>query len=149
MDIINHRVVDARLLDTVARAALGNATCGVSTGAASRIHLLTTNLPEQQRASDVLNHFGMLKLETSVTSLREGEPDPTVTCRDAQIAADAQLAYLVLRDDEETGSGRLDLTDGAFSFALRKPLPGDYTVLVYRLAGNFASATVQIRVERT
>ena len=147
MDIISHQSLDARLLDTVARAALGHATCGVSTGLSSRIHLLTANPSEQGRASDVLNHFGRLKLEASATSLRQGAADPIITCRDEQIAADDQLAYLALRDDEESERGRLDLSGGVASFALRQPEPGVYTVLFYRLAGNFASGTRRIRVD--
>jgi len=147
MDIISNQVLDALLLDTVARAALGQATCGVSTGADSRIHLLATNAPEQQRASDVLNHFGALAVEASTTALREGEADPTLTCRDDQIAVDEQLAYLVLRDGEESARGRLDVRAGEFSFALKRPAPGAYTVLIYRLAGNFASASVRVRVD--
>jgi len=147
MEIISHRALDARLLDTVARAALGAATCGVSTGANSRIHLLTANPPEQQRASDVLNHFGRLELEASTLSLRQGDADPVITCADEQIAADDQLAYLTLRDGEESERGRQDVSEGAASIPLRQPAPGEYTLLVYRLAGNFASGTLRIRVD--
>ena len=147
MDIISNQVLDPILLDAVARAALGQATSGVSTGADSRIHLLNSNAPEQQRASDVLNHFGALALRASAVALRVGEADPTLTCQDDQITTDAQLAYLVLRDGEETDRGRLAVRAGMASFALKRPTPGVYTVLIYRLAGNFASASLQIRVD--
>ncbi len=147
MDIISHRALDARLLDRVARAALGAATCGVSSGADSRIHLLTANPPDQRRASDVLNHFGRLQLEASTLSLSQGDADPVITCADEQIAADDQLGYLTLRDGEESERGRQAITEGAASISLRQPAPGDYTVLVYRLTGNFASGILRIRVD--
>lgn len=147
MDIIRHEAFDALLLDAVARSALGPATCGVSTGADSRIHLLTENAPEQQRASDVLNYFGALAVEASAAALREGDADPTITCADDQIAADEALAYLVLRDGEASAHGRLDLQEGWATLRLKRPTPGAYTVLMYRLTGNFASASVQIRVD--
>lgn len=147
MDIINHKSFDARLLDAVARAALGNATCGVSTGADSRIHLLAENMPEQQRASDVLNNFGRLVLTASATRLTAGEADPVISCRDEQIAADDQLAYLVLRADEETMRGALNVVAGACSLTLSQPTAAQYTIFFYRLRGNFASGAVEIHVD--
>lgn len=147
MDIIHHKVVDARLLDTVARAALGNATCGVSTGADSRIHLLAANPPEQQRASDVLNCFGALRLTASATRLKVGDADPVIRCRDERIAADEQLGYLVLRAGEELMRGALAIKNGACTFTLSQPEASRHIVLMYRLRGNFASGAVEVNVE--
>ena len=147
MDIVNHRILDARLLDAVARAALGSATCGVSTGSDSRIHLLAHNLPEQQRASDVLNNFGALTLKASALRLTAGAADPVITCRDDQIAADEQIGYLVLRADEEIRRGALDVAGGACSLTISQPTAAEYTIFFYRLRGNFASGSVKIRVD--
>ena len=148
MDIVNPKIYDARLLDVVARAALGNATCGVSTGSASRIHLLSKNLPEQQRASDVLNNFGLLALRASESKPVAGAVDPVLSCQDEQIAADEQLGYLVLRAGEAYRSGALDVADGACSLTLSKATPAHYLIFMYRLRGNFASGAVEIRVRR-
>ena len=147
MDIIHHKLLDARLLDTVARAALGNATCGVSTGVDSRIHLLAANLPEQQRASDVLNSFGTLRLTASATRLKLGDADPVIRCRDELSAADEQLGYLVLRAGEELMRGALAIKNGACSLTLSEPDVSRYTVLMYRLRGNYASGALEIVVE--
>lgn len=148
MDIVSRKAQDPRLLDAVARAALGNATCGVSTGPDARIHLVSQNMPEQQRASDVLHNFGMLQLTTSATSLREGDADPVVTCADEQIAADERIAYLVLRDGEEWKRGQLTVVDGVCSLTLTPKSAADYIVLLYRLRGNFVSASLAIRIDR-
>ena len=148
MDIIRHRDLSNRLLDTVAREALGKATCGVSTGGgSSRIHLLDGNPHEQQRASDVLNRFGSLSATATVTALTEGEADPLIACRDESIADDEQLGYLILRDGVASMRGKADLQSGVFSLTLRQPNAGDYTIFLYRLRGNFASAALQIRVD--
>lgn len=147
MDIVSREAQDPRLLDAVARAALGNATCGVSTGPAARIHLVSENMPEQQRASDVLHNFGMLQLAASATSLKEDDADPVLTCTDEQIAADSQIAYLVLRDEDEWKRGQLTVVDGACSLVLTPSSAADYIVLLYRLRGNFASASVEIRID--
>lgn len=146
MDISHHEAFDARLLDTVARAALGNATCGISTGADSRIHLLAKNLPQQQRASDLLSNFGMLRVTASATALTVGAADPAIVCRDEQIAADERLGYVILRSGEETRRGSLDVSEGDTSLFLSQPIAGLYTVFLYRLRGNFASGSVEIRV---
>ena len=147
MDIVNPKILDARLLDAVARAALGNATCGVSIGSDSRIHLLAENLPEQQRASDVLNNFGALVLTASANRLTAGAADPVIICRDEQIAADDQIAYLVLRADEEILRGALDVARGACSLTISQPTAAEYKVFFYRLRGNFASGSLDIRVD--
>ena len=147
MDIISRKAIDPRLLDAVARAALGNATCGVSTGADSRIHLLANNLPEQQRASDVLNRFGTLRLRSSATSLTAGAADPVIRCRDERIAGDAQLGYLVLRGGEQFMRGMLDVVNGECSLTLAQPSAAPYTVFLYRLRGDYASGVVEIRVD--
>lgn len=147
MDIVSQNVFDARLLDAVARAALGNAICGVSTGSDSRIHLLAKNLPEQQRASDVLNRFGSLRLAASAAAMKAGAADPVITCRDDRIASDAQLGYLALRAGEELMRGTLDVANGECSLTLAQPSAALYTIFLYRLRGDYASGAVDIRVD--
>lgn len=147
MDIVNHRILDARLLDAVARAALGNATCGVSAGSDSRIHLRANNMPEQQRASDALNNFGALALKASASRLTAGGSDPVISCRAEQIAADERIGYLVLRADEEILRGALEVANGACSLTISQPTAARYTVFFYRLRGNYASGALDIRVD--
>lgn len=147
MDIVHLRLHDARLLDAVARSALGNATCGVSTGSDSRIHLRAKNLPEQQRASDVLNNFGALALNASANRLTVGGSDPVISCRADQIAADERVGYLVLRADEEILRGALEVAQGVCSLTLSQPTAAEYTVFFYRLRGNFASGALHIQVD--
>lgn len=147
MDIVSQKAIDPRLLDAVARAALGNATCGVSTGADSRIHLLAENPPDQQRASDVLNRFGALRLSSAAASLRAGEADPVIACRDERIGGDARLGYLVLRAGEEHMRGELNVANGVCSLTLTQPAAAPYTVFLYRLRGDYASGLIDIRVD--
>ena len=148
MDIISSEVLDARLLDAVARAALGKATCGVSVGTDSRIHLLAMNMPEQQRASDVLMHFGLLRLTASAERLKAGGADPVIRCRDALIAADERLGFLVLRAGEALMKGTLDILNGECSLTLPQPNAAQYKVFFYRIRGSYDSGAVEIRVER-
>lgn len=148
MEIIAQSNRDTVMLDAVARAALGIATCGVSVGGGmSRIHLLNHNLPEQQRASDVLNHFGSLSLTASMTRLNAGDADPVIRCADERIAADSQLAYLLLRDDAITAQGKLDVSEGQASLTLSALAAGVHDVFIYQLAGQFASGALRIHVD--
>lgn len=148
MDIIAHSNLNLEMLNEVARAALGPATCGVSAGGGqSRIHLVNHNLPEQQRASDALNHFGSLSLGADRTRMRAGDPDPVVRCADARIAADRQLAYLILRDGAVIARGKLDVTGGKASLTLPEPAHGVYDLFLYQLAGQFASGALRIQVD--
>lgn len=148
MEITGQSNLNAAMLDAVARAALGKATCGVSVGGgSSRIHLMNHNLPEQQRASDLLNQFGTLSLTADLTSMKVGEADPVVRCADERIAADSQLAYLLLRDDEVIAQGKLAVIAGQASLTLSALDVGLHDVFLYQLAGQFASGSLRIRVD--
>ncbi len=148
MEIIAQSNLNTAMLDAVARAALGQATCGVSVGGGrSRIHLLNHNLPEQQRASDVLNHFGSLSLTADVTRMSAGDADPVVRCADERIAGDSQLGYLVLRDDAVITQGKLDVNEGRASLTLSAPEVGVHDVFLNQLAGQFASGALRITVD--
>ena len=148
MEIIGQSNLNSAMLDAIARAALGKATCGVSVGGGvSRIHLMNHNLPEQQRASDVLNHFGSLALTADMTSMSAGDADPVVRCADERIAADSQLAYLVLRDDETIAQGKLAIIGGQASLTLSALEVGVHDVFLYQLGGQFASGSLRILVD--
>ena len=148
MDITGQTNLNSAMLDAVARAALGKATCGVSVGGGlSRIHLMTHNLPEQQRASDLLNQFGSLSLAADLTRMKVGQADPVVRCADERIAADSQLAYLLLRDDEVIAQGKLAVIAGQASLTLSALDAGVHDVFLYQLAGQFASGSLRIRVD--
>ncbi len=148
MEIIAKSNLNAAMLNAVARAALGKATCGVSVGGGmSRIHLINHNLPEQQRASDALNHFGSLALSADKSSMRLGDADPVIRCADERIAADSRLAYLVLRDGEISAEGKLVVSGGQASLTLSAPEVGIHDVFLYQLAGQFASGSLRIRVD--
>ena len=148
MDIIAHSSLNTVMLDVVARAALGNATCGVSVGGGrSRIHLVNHNPPEQQLASDVLNHFGSLLLSADKTRLTAGAAAPVVRCADERIAADSRLAYLVLRDGAISAQGRVEVNRGQVALTLPALEVGIHDVFLYQLAGQFASGVLRIRVD--
>ena len=147
MDIVGHSNLNTAMLDAVARAALGKATSGVSVGGGvSRIHLMNYNQPEQQRASDVLNHFGALLVTADATRLSPGDAHAVVRCADERIAADSQLAYLVLRGEAVIDQGKVTVTDGQCSFALSDLEIGTYDVLLFQLAGQFASGALRIEL---
>ena len=147
MDIIGKGAHPVGLLDPLARRALGPATCGVSvSGGLSRIHLLNDNPPEQARASDLLHYFGKLEASASVSQLRVGDADAVVSCRDAAIAGDDALAYIVLLDDEVTLTGEELVADGAFTLRLSASAAGLLTVFLYRTRGNYACAILHISV---
>ena len=148
MEIIGQSNLNTAMLNAVARAALGHATCGVSVGGGvSRIHLLNHNMPDQQRASDVLNHFGSLSLSASGTKVTVGDADPVVRCADERIAADSKLAYLILRDGDFIEQGKLAVTEGQTSLTLSAPSVGVHDVFLYQLTGPFASGSLRILVE--
>lgn len=147
MDIVGQSNLNTAMLDAVTRAALGKATSGVSVGGGvSRIHLMNHNLPEQQRASDVLNHFGTLAVTAHAASISAGVAASVIRCADERIAADSRLAYLVLRADAVIAQGRLDVTSGQCSLTLSDLELGTYDVLLYQLAGQFASGSLRIHV---
>ena len=148
MDVISQASLNITMLDAVARAALGAATCGVSAGGdRSRIHLLNYNRPEQQRASDVLNHFGTLQLSATVSRLTAGDTDPVISIRADMIAGDSALAYLLLRDDVVINRGQVEVVDGEIALRLSDLTAGIHDVFLYRLTGNFASGTARIQVD--
>lgn len=148
MDITSKGAFDARLLDHIARRVLGRATSGISVGGDfSRIHLLNGDGANQRRASDILNHFNTLQLLESNTSMREGEADPVIRCRDQAIANDEDVGYLLMFDGEVYAKGSDRVISGQLSLTLSSPAAGAYSVFVYRLRGNYASASVQIVVE--
>ncbi len=147
MDIAIQSAVPARFLDLAARQALGKGTSGVSAGGgASRIHLVDASPANQRRASDVLNYFGALRVTADKTTMTEGEADPVISCQDAAIAADTELGYLVLLDDEIYAQGRDQVVDGRLSLTLGSPLAGAYAIYLYRRRGNYASGHIQIMV---
>ncbi len=148
MDIISQASLNVTMLDAVARAALGAATCGVSVGGhQSRIHLLYYNMPEQQRASDVLNHFGALPLSATPSRLTAGDTDPVVSSRADMIAGDSALAYLLMRDDAVIERGQVEVIDGGIALSLSDLRAGIHDVFLYRLTGNFASGAARIEVD--
>ncbi len=148
MDIIGPRSLNIAMLDAVARAALGAATCGVSVGGGrSRIHLMNHNMPDQQRASDVLNQIGALPLRSTTSRLTIGDVDPVISCRAELIAGDSALAYLVLRGDEVIKRGQVDVVDSGLAWTLSDLTAGIHDVFLYRLTGNYASGVVRIQVD--
>lgn len=148
MDITSEGTFDAVLLDHIARQVMGRATSGISVGGGlSRIHLLNYSAANQRRASDILNHFNTLQLLETRTSMREGEADPVIRCRDQAIANDNEVGYLVLLDGEVFAQGLENVVSGVLSLTLSRPAAGSYRVFAYRLRGNHASACVQIVVQ--
>ncbi len=148
MDIISQGNLDVTLLDEVARAALGAATCGVSVGGSqSRIHLRSHNLTEQQRASDVLNHFGSLPLTVSASRLTAADAAPIINCRADLISRDRALAWLRLQDGVLGARGQIDVVDGQVNLTLRDLPAGIHDVFLYRLTGNYASGVGRIKVD--
>ncbi|MCY3781024.1 MAG: hypothetical protein OXG78_11990 [Chloroflexi bacterium] len=148
MDIIGPTNLNVTMLDAVARAALGAATCGVSVGSGtSRIHLMNQNMPDQQRASDVLNGFGALPLACTTSRLTVGDSDPVISCRAELISEDRALAYLVMRDGEVVERGQAALANEAVALSLNNLTAGVHDVFLYRLTGNYASGAVRIQVD--
>ncbi len=148
MDISSAGTFEAVLLDHIARQIIGRGTSGISVGGGiSRVHLLNDSAANQRRASDILNHFNTLQMEKTAISMKAGEADPIIRCRDQAIAKDQDLGYLVLYDGEVLAKGSDSVDSGQLTMTLSRPAAGTYSVFVYRLRGNFASATVQIVVE--
>ena len=148
MDIISKGNLHVTLLDEVARAALGAATCGVSVGGGrSRIHLRSHNLPEQQRASDVLNHFGSLPLTVSASRLTTADADPVINCRADLISRDRALAWLRLQNGAVGARGQVDVVDDQINLTLSDLPAGIHDVFLYRLIGNYASGALRIKID--
>lgn len=148
MDIISAGILEAGLLDHITRQVIGRGASGVSVGGGvSRIHLLNDSAANQGRASDILNHFNTLQLAETGISMREGEADPVIRCRDLAIANDSEVGYLILLDGEVYAQGVDSVVSGELSLTLSRPAAGSYSVFVYRLRGNYASASVQLVVQ--
>ncbi len=148
MDVISAGTFEAILLDHIARQVIGRGTSGISVGGGlSRVHLLNDSAPNQRRASDILNHFNTLRMDKTRIGMREGEADPVIRCRDQAIANDKDVGYVVLFDGEVYAQGNESVNSGQLSLTLSRPAAGAYSVFVYRLRGNYASASVQIDVQ--
>ncbi len=149
MDIVIQRELEAELLDLAARLALGGATSGVSSGGGlSRVHLAEANPPDQARASDLLRSFGALEVASSASAFQQGGPAPVLSSSDPRLAADGELACVVLRGGQESSRGYGKVKDGAFSLSLRQLVPGAYTVLLQRTRGDYASGVLRFRVDK-
>ena len=147
MDIVSQSALPVSFLDLAARQALGEGTSGVSAGGgASRIHLLDASPANQKRASDVMNHFGALRVRADKTVMTEGEADPVISCHDAAIAGDTELGYLALLDNGIYAQGRDRVLSGRLSLTLGSPVAGVYAIYLYRRRGNYASGHARITV---
>lgn len=148
MDILGAGTFEAVLLDHIARHVIGRGTSGISVGAGvCRIHLINDSAANQRRASDILNHFNTLQMDATKPGMREGGAEVVLGCRDRAIAKDNELGYLILRDGEVQAQGSDSVIAGEWTLTLSRPAAGRYSVFVYRLRGNYASASVEIVVE--
>lgn len=148
MDIVGRAKLNIHMLDAVARAALGAAICGVSVGAGvSRIHLKSHNLPNQKRASEVLSNIGALALVSGASRADIESAEPHISCCSDLISGDRALGYLRLQDDEIVEQGKVELIAGELRWTLRGLTAGVHEVFLFRLAGNYASGALRIRVK--
>ena len=142
MDVIKESTVNIYLLDTVARAILGDNISGVSAGPRAVIHLLNDSPSNQVIANTILNQYGSLSVVADKTAMIEGDDDPVITVA----STDAELGYFVLLDDEEYDSGDVTVITGVATLNLVDPVAGIYQIFVYRKTGDFASGSIQIIV---
>lgn len=146
MDIIMKRALDARMLDIVARGALGAATVGVSVNEGmSRVHLPQGNPPEQGRASDLLSNFGALRLTPGTAPRSSGAPH-IFSLGAGVFAEDEQIAFAVAGADAVVQIGRAAAANNQISLDLSELAAGDYSVIVYRLRDTYASGMLPIRI---
>lgn len=131
---------DIALLDDIARTILGADTVGVSVGAVSSIHLVNEAQAVQDMAQAIFDGYNVL----SVTAEATGQA-LTCTCDDPAIANDAELGYLVLRDDAVHAKGLVTVTDGSASVTV-DPIAGVYDLIMYRVVGDYRSAVAQLVV---
>lgn len=147
MDVSSEGSFDAAMLDHIARHILGRGTSGISVGGGlSRLHLLNDSVSNQRRANDILNHFNTLQLDAVKTSMKAGEADLVIRCRDRAIAKDQELGYLILRDGAVFAKGSESVAAGALALTLRRPAAGAYQVFLFRIRGNYASAAATVVV---
>lgn len=147
MEVVRQSILPMALLDCIARQVLGAATSGVSVGGgATRIHLLQSDAASQQCAAALLDNFGGLPLTASPATLRQGDADARISCRDAAIADDAELGYALLLEDEIVEQGRCEVRGGEALLLVSAAVAGVYTVCFYRQRGSFASGTAQLAV---
>lgn len=146
MEIKIGAALEPRLLDIVARGALGGATVGVSIcEGMSRVHLPHGNPPEQQRASDLLNNFGALTLMLERAPAAAGSPY-SIRVSGGFFAVAEPLAYALLRADAVVASGRAELSAGLLALDFSRQDAGEYELLVYRLRDSFASGIMRLRI---
>ncbi len=147
MNVASSLIVNIEALNTMVRDVLDVATFGVSVNDnGSTIHLTDASLANQDKATAILDGWGGLAIVASVSSMNEGDADPTVTCNDTLIASDANLGYIVLLDGEIYASGQTPVTAGSATLTLVSPVDGVYDIWMYRLVGNYASQSVRIVV---
>jgi hypothetical protein len=147
MELTSTTIVNAQVIDKVAKVAVPTCT-GVSTGPyGTRVHLPDgTSQANQDKVQDAIDNWNSLVVTASVSSMDEGDSDPVVTCADASISADAEVGYLILFDGVEYADGLDTVTAGESELTLISPEAGVYDIYVWRTVGNFASGHVQITV---
>lgn len=94
----------------------------------------------------LLDNYNTLGVSASATIVIEGGLDPDITCSDVQILNDTDIGYVVLLGRQVYAAGSDSVTSGTATLTLVSAPPGDYTVFIYRLTGNYASGYVQITV---
>lgn len=133
-------------LDTIARSIMGDSISGVSIGVNSQIHVINETPENIATASSILSGRDGLVVNSSVTEMTVGDPDPVIVCNDGSIFADTDIGYVVLFDELLYDSGTDVLVDGSVDLTLVSPEAGEYVVYIYRLVDNYLSGFVTITV---
>ena len=143
IDITVNSVYDIVILDSFARAILGENTPGCSVSSKSTIHLVDdANTSSQNKAQKIFDNWGNLSPDASVSNMIVGASDPTIT----QTSADSDLAYAVLLDGQLYSSGTVAVVAGTATLTLVDPEAGVYDIYFARTTGNFASGSATITV---
>lgn len=147
MDIEINSELNIRVLDNIARAILGSAISGVSTEPnKTRIHLIDESQDIQDKATKILNNFGLLPVDSNTISMNEGDTDPIITCNHPNISSDINVGYMVLFDDKLYDSGLTPVVAGIATLNLVLPTTGTYEIHMARLSGSLVSGSVTIIV---
>lgn len=119
---------------------------GISTGGYGTIVHLTDEATQsdQDNVNTIIANFDTLTLVNQ--TIAEGDPDPEIVFGDALIASDIEMGFYVTKDGTEYDNGTTPVVAGEVTLTLVSPIPGIYTVYLYRLEGNFASGIATITV---
>lgn len=110
--------------------------------------LETAEQSDKDLLTAIVGVYKSLPVNTDkATITADGADTATITCSDASIVGDANLAYFVTVDGLDYGAGDVPVSGGAITLTLATDMPGTYIIEIWRKTGNYAHGFILVTAE--